>query len=213
MVTLKKELIQYKMKSSRRVFLASLFFLGIFNIAKAKKICRLTPSQPAGPFFKKDNVYQFSDLTNNGKAKGRIISIKGRIENKDCIPYPYSRMIVWQANAYGKYNHENDLSKNKIDPNFNGYMKLQSDKNGLYNFTTIIPGAYKISKTIKRPPHIHIFIQTRTNKKVITQLYFKDHPLNKKDFLFNRDEKNSLLELNVKRSSDSLEYANYNFII
>lgn len=200
------------MKSSRRVFLASLFF-AILSSAKARKICSLTPSQPAGPFFKKDNVYQISDMTNNGKAKGKIVSIQGRIQNKHCIPYPFSKMIVWQANAYGKYNHDNDLSKNKIDPNFDGYIKLLSDEDGFYNFTTIIPGTYKISETIKRPPHIHIFIQTKTNKKIITQLYIKNHPLNKKDFLFNKDKKNSLLELDFKRSSASSDYANYDFII
>ena len=134
--------------------------------------------QPVGPFFKEKQLSNINDLTNNGKASGKIIKIEGKITDKNCTPYPYSLINIWQANAYGKYNHANDMSNNKFDKYFSGYKKIISDKEGFYSFTTIIPGSYKISQNIIRPPHIHFLVKTKNNKSLSTQLYFKDHPYN-----------------------------------
>tara|TARA_B100001248_G_scaffold249374_1_gene222520 strand:+ start:660 stop:1262 length:603 start_codon:yes stop_codon:yes gene_type:complete len=200
------------MRYSRRLFIA-LSSVGIIKSIRAKDLCNFTPSQPLGPFFKKENLVQNSDMTNKGLAKGQILNIYGQITDKNCNPYPKSSLIIWQANAFGKYNHHNDLSNNASDPNFNGYTKIVTTKKGFYNFTTIIPGAYKISNTIKRPPHIHVLVKTRDNKRVITQLYFKNHPLNEGDFLYNSHKKNSRLQLNLKHASGGLSRAKFDFII
>ena len=199
------------MKRTRRAFLTSAC-LGIFSSIQAKSLCDLTPIQPIGPFFKNTSLNQLSDMTNRGKAKGKIINIRGIVKNKKCIPYPYSKITIWQANTYGRYNHSNDQSKNINDENFSGYIKIKSNEKGYYKFTTVVPGSYQISKTIIRPPHIHILIETETKKKIITQLYFKNHPLNKKDFLFNKSKKNSLLELDLNINSNS-KIINYDFVV
>ena len=125
-----------------------------------------------------------NDLSNNGKATGELIKIEGKILDKSCKPYPFCEIDIWQANSYGTYNHENDFSKNKIDEFFYGYKRITSDKNGSYFFTTIFPGSYKISKDIVRPPHIHLLVKTKNKKSLITQIYFKNHPHNKNDFIY-----------------------------
>ena len=152
-------------------------------------------------------------MTNKKKAIGEIISIQGNVKDEQCNPHSFSQLTIWQANTFGKYNHKSDSSNNKSDPNFNGYIKIKTDKNGFYKFTTIFPGSYKISENIKRPPHIHLLVITKTNKKLITQLYFKNHPLNKYDFLFNASKRNSFLELDLKEASSLIKTANYNIII
>tara|TARA_Y100001970_G_C14046706_1_gene756716 strand:+ start:90 stop:602 length:513 start_codon:yes stop_codon:yes gene_type:complete len=169
--------------------------------------------QPVGPFFKNKHINYSKDMTNNKKAKGEIIQVKGKVLDKNCNPYSFTTVYIWQANTYGKYNHKHDISKNKIDYNFNGYTKIKTDKYGFYKFITIMPGGYKVSNDIIRPPHIHLFITTKNNKKLSTQLYVKDHPLNKKDFLFNTIKKSSLLELDFKKASSDIKKAYLDIII
>ena len=141
-------------------------------------------------------------MSNNGKATGKLIKIEGKILDESCKPYPFCEIDIWQANSYGKYNHENDFSKNKIDEFFYGYKRITSDKDGNYFFTTIFPGSYKISKNIVRPPHIHLLIKTKNNKSLTTQIYFKNHPHNKNDFIFNSVKSKSLLEVSLKKSNN-----------
>ena len=69
-------------------------------------------------------------------------------------------------------------------------------------FTTILPGSYKISKDIVRPPHIHLLIKTKNKKSLTTQIYFKNHPHNKNDFIFNSVKSKSLLEVSLKKSNN-----------
>ena len=201
------------MKYSRRTILLSACF-GVINSIYAKNKCSLTPMQPLGPFFKTTDLSHISDMTNRGKAKGKVIHVKGLVKDNTCKPYSNSKLTIWQANSHGKYNHKGDLSQYNSDKHFNGYMKIKSDNKGFYKFTTIVPGSYKISNTIRRPPHIHIFIETETGKSLITQLYFKDHPMNRNDFLFNNAPNNGRLELDLNLSSDSFSNSvSYDFII
>ena len=178
--------------------------LGFFysSSLKSETICHKTPKQPKGPFFKENKTTSINDLSNNGKATGELIKIEGKILDKSCKPYPFCVIDIWQANSYGKYNHENDFSKNKIDEFFYGYKRITSDKDGNYFFTTIFPGSYKVSKDIVRPPHIHLLIKTKNNKSLTTQIYFKNHPHNKNDFIFNSVKSKSLLEVSLKKSNN-----------
>ena len=171
---LKKDYNLNNYRISRRIFL-SLMGLSFAKYLSAKNDCLFTPSQPAGPFFKDKNLEYINDLTNNGKAHGNIITVSGRVLDKHCNPYSFSKITIWQANAFGKYNHKNDLSRNEYDINFNGYSRIITNKEGFYSFTTIIPGPYKISQNIIRPPHIHVHIDTENNKFLIVCLHRIEH--------------------------------------
>ena len=57
-----------------------------------------------------------------------------------------------------------------------------------------MPGSYKIFDDIIRPPHIHLLIKTVNNKRLSTQVYFKDQLGNKKDIIFNSVKNNYLLK-------------------
>ena len=198
---------------NRRAFFSSLIaYATTIGISRAKINCKLTPNQPMGPFFK-NNITNSSDLTNNNKAFGKTIGIKGKVLNTNCKPHPLSEIYIWQANAFGKYNHQKDLSQNNNDKNFNGYAKITSDKDGVYSFKTIIPGSYKVGNNIIRPPHIHFFVKTKQSKKLITQLYFKNHPYNKTDFLYRNVNYKNLIELNLKNITDNYAEGIFNIII
>lgn len=197
----------------RRKFLQFGLSLGLLFRPKALLSCTLTSNQPKGPFYKKNYSKSIYDLTNNGKALGTKIQISGRVMDKNCKPFKYSKIKIWQANTFGKYNHANDLSKNKIDKNFIGYTSIKTNADGFYSIFTIIPGPYNVGKRMVRPPHIHFSVITENNKLLDTQLYFKDHALNADDFLFKLAKNKKTLELSTKTNTNSILKGNFNLIL
>ena len=167
--------------------------------------CKVTPNQSTGPFYKVPSEISNNDMTNKGKAIGIKIKVYGKVLNNKCKPISNAVLDVWQANTFGKYNHEADLSKSKKDDDFNGYIRLLSDKKGEYSFFTILPGSYKVSKSITRAPHIHFKI-TKNEKQLTTQMYFEGNQTNKKDFLFKNTINNNYLEASIDKSFSKLTY-------
>ena len=167
--------------------------------------CKKTPPQSKGPFYKVPSKIFNNDMTNNGKAIGKKIKVYGQILDNKCKPVTSAILDIWQANSFGKYNHQADLSESRKDNDFNGYMRLLSNEKGEYNFYTILPGSYKVSKDLTRTPHIH-FKVTSKQKQLTTQMYFKENQMNKKDFLFKNTYNNNVLEASIDKSFGNLTY-------
>jgi protocatechuate 3,4-dioxygenase beta subunit len=85
-----------------------------------------------------------SDLTrfNNGLALGERIIVTGRVLDEDGRPIPDTTIEIWQANAAGRYAHEADQHDAPLDPHFNGVGRVITNREGVYRFITIRPGAY-----------------------------------------------------------------------
>ena len=167
--------------------------------------CKNTPPQSTGPFYKVPSKIFNNDMTNNGKAIGKRIKVYGKVLNNKCKPISNAVLDIWQANSFGKYNHQADLSESRKDNDFYGYMRLLSNERGEYSFNTILPGSYKVSKDLIRTPHIH-FKVTNNKKQLTTQMYFKGNEMNKKDFLFKNTNNNSALEASIDKSFSKLTY-------
>ena len=167
--------------------------------------CKKTPPQSKGPFYKVPSKIFNNDMTNNGKAIGKKIKVYGKILDNKCKPITNASLDIWQANSFGKYNHKADLSRSRKDNDFFGYMRLLSNEKGEYNFNTILPGSYKVSKDFTRTPHIH-FKVTSKQKQLTTQMYFKGNKMNKKDFLFRNTYNNNALEASIDESFRNLTY-------
>jgi protocatechuate 3,4-dioxygenase beta subunit len=88
---------------------------------------------------------------------------------------------IWQANKHGRYHHEDDPNPAPLDTNFQGWGQIKSDAQGRYVFKTVIPGAYPVSQSWWRPPHIHFKVSMRGFHELTTQMYFSGHALNSKD--------------------------------
>ena len=87
---------------------------------------------------------------------------------------------IWQANAGGKYRHQNDPSNIKLDENFGGCGRFITSSDGYYIFKTIEPGAYPYpNRGIEwRPRHIHFSLfGSMFLQRLITQMYFEGDPL------------------------------------
>ena len=77
-----------------------------------------------------------------------------------------------------------------------------------------MPGEYKINQTLLRPPHIHFLVSINDKRSLSTQLYFKGHPLNKKDFLYNTVKNKKSIEIELKKTEKKkLLHGVFNFII
>ena len=144
-----------------------------------------TPHQILGPYFPAtDEPAATNDLTTSaemaGVAQGQIIWVEGRILNRAGEPVDRAKIVVWQANSFGRYAHPNDSNPAPLDPNFTGFAKMFSGPDGSYRFRTVKPGAYPAGPLRTRPPHIHFEVQGRFDR-LITQMYFPNEPLNDRD--------------------------------
>ena len=133
-----------------------------------------------------------ADLTRNagtgGEAIGQRIIVTGRVLDAQGKPLPHALVEIWQANAAGRYIHQNDQWPGPLDPNFLGIGRCRTDANGVYRFLTIRPGAYpwKNHQNAWRPAHIHFSLLGPTwTTRLITQMYFVDDPLLALDPIFN----------------------------
>jgi protocatechuate 3,4-dioxygenase alpha subunit len=135
-----------------------------------------TPSQTVGPFYHFAlERPEWSDLTVGG-VKGEKIRIEGRIYDGEGAPCPDAFLEIWQADAGGKYDHPDDTQDKKPDPRFRGFGRASADKDGVYRFTTIMPGRVPGPGNTLQAPHINVSVFARgLLKQLVTRIYFADH--------------------------------------
>jgi protocatechuate 3,4-dioxygenase beta subunit len=153
-----------------------------------------TPTEIKGPFYpvqaQKDQDFDLTRIDgNSGTASGDPIFIEGMVVDTDSKPLADVTVDLWQANAVGRYRHPHDPNSAPLDPNFQGWAIVPSGKEGQFRFKTVMPGSYPASADWIRPPHIHFKVSKRGYVELITQMYFPDHELNKKDLLLQRKGK------------------------
>jgi protocatechuate 3,4-dioxygenase beta subunit len=102
---------------------------------------------------------------------------------RDGRPVSGVRIELWQANAVGRYAHPlDDANPAPLDPNFQGYARVQTGADGGFSFTTIKPGGYLVDAQGPRTPHMHWRIES-SGRRLTTQSYFPDEPANDSDFV------------------------------
>lgn len=172
--------------SRRNLVLGGGALVGFAATAQAKTLVP-TSGQDLGPFYpvvrSRD---EDADLTRvrgaNGIARGEPINVIGRVLRSRGGPVSNAKIELWQANAVGRYDHPGDVRNDAaLDPNFQGYATLRTDRGGNFQFRTIKPAAYKIPGDI-RTPHIHFDIHG-WSERLVTQMYFPGEPLNERDFI------------------------------
>jgi protocatechuate 3,4-dioxygenase beta subunit len=174
---------------TRRTLLSAA--VGGAALATAPLATAATPHQTEGPFFPTKNPPEKDfDMTRlpgrSDVAHGEVIEISGRILDEAGRPVEGALVDVWQANAYGRYDHERDTSAGALDPAFQGWAQLRTGADGTYRVRTVKPGKYGVELGWDRPPHLHFKVARRGYDELTTQMYFAGEPLNDIDRLLQK---------------------------
>src|SRR6266581_8700639 len=129
--------------------------------AAAQTKLKPTGQETLGPFYPvRAPTSHDTDLTHfpgrkGGRALGKLIQITGRVLDISGRPLPKAALIVWQANAAGRYTNPVDNNPAPLDPNFLGVVSFAVAADGSYRLRTVKPGAYPEPSGTLRTPHIH----------------------------------------------------------
>jgi len=156
---------------------------------------RATTSQTVGPFFSIGFAERsHAELAGPG-VEGTLVTIEGRVVDGDGKTVPDAVIEVWQANARGKYAHEEDGPANAGADGFSGFGRIPTDENGEFRFTTVKPGAVAAPDADgaagkMQAPHIVVSVFMRgLLRRLVTRIYFpEDAALHAEDFALRRVE-------------------------
>ncbi len=152
------------MKLDRRRILLSV--LGCLAAPQAlAQACRATPRDALGPFYKSGAPVQ-AELCATGSGGKERLSVSGRVLGMpDCRPLAGALVEVWQADARGDYSQ---VMQDRVDdPGCLLRATVQTDAEGRYRYSTIVPSEYP-----GRPQHIHYRVSHASHATLVTQLYF-----------------------------------------
>lgn len=173
---------------SRRSVMTGTAALALTGAAGIGRSSGLAPTSrlTMGPFYPATKpVDRDADLTRlkgaRGSARGQPINVLGRVFDARGHAIAGARLKIWQANAAGRYAHPGDAgSRLPLDPNFQGYAAIITDKDGRFRFRTVKPGAYPVGGGRMRTPHIHFAVSGRSDS-LTSQMFFPGEPLNDSD--------------------------------
>jgi protocatechuate 3,4-dioxygenase alpha subunit len=132
-----------------------------------------TAEATIGPFFPPRYVDEgANDLTQwqGRKARGEVIEIQGRVVQEDGAPMDNLIVEIWQPDAQGIFRHPADPRHAQADPDFLGWGRAATGKDGRYSFRTIRPGAPQ-----GRQPHINFMVMYSGLMRILkTTMFFED---------------------------------------
>ena len=145
-----------------------------------------TPSQTVGPFYSIGLTDREMNTLVCDSTQGERIRIEGQVFDGDGKPVPDAMIEIWQANAYGRYNHPEDKQEKPLDGSFTGWGRSGTDPSGRYFFDTIKPGPVPASEASVQAPHINMTVFARGMLvHAFTRIYFSDEPANESDPILN----------------------------
>ena len=161
----------------------------------------ITPSQTVGPFFAygltpkgrcewdPNGSYSWKETVGDNlitpDATGQKIRIEGRITDGDGVQINDAMIEIWQADSQGRYLHARGEAP-RPNAKFTGFGRSATNKDGVFSFDTIKPGAVAGPNGKPQAPHIVVCIFSRGMlRQVYTRLYFSDEAANATDPILN----------------------------
>ncbi|WP_234729423.1 protocatechuate 3,4-dioxygenase subunit alpha [Acidocella facilis] len=187
-----------------------------------------TPSQTVGPFFHyglpwkggADLVgqsemgarpdlfpadhYVLNVSSYTGMPRGEVIEVAGYVRDGAGEPVPDAMIEIWQANEAGRYASADDARSDvPLDPNFIGFGRAATDKDGIYRFRTILPGRVPGLGNSLQAPHLALSVFARgVLKRLVTRFYFAGAEGNETDPVLNAVPEERRDTLIAKRKDD-----------
>lgn len=131
-----------------------------------------------GPFFPPHflepslaHIGEYADR----KASGQRIILTGRILDLNLEPTVNSVIEAWHADAQGVLRHPLDPGYARVDPGFCGWGRANTDKQGWYRFTTVLPGRQRSDDGTPRLPHVNaLILASGIMRPLLTTVFFGD---------------------------------------
>ena len=137
----------------------------------------ISPFQTIGPYFQvmlRDAPRGTGSLVSD-KTRGQRITIEGTVYDGASAPVLDALIEIWQADADGRYRHQEDPRAEGADPAFEGYGRAATDDQGTFRFATVKPGTVSGPDGKPQAPHVLISILARgVLTRYWTRVYFED---------------------------------------
>jgi protocatechuate 3,4-dioxygenase alpha subunit len=173
-----------------------------------------TTSQTVGPYFKIGLQWLNRDNLAGEGVSGERVTIQGRVLDGDGVPIPDAVLEIWQANAYGKYDHPEDTQDKPLESGFQGYGRIPTDKQGTFRFATIKPGPVPGPNGKEQAPHLVISVFMRgLLKRLTTRMYFPEDARNAGDLILNLVEPRRRLTLIAKKTAGAPGTLEWNVVL
>lgn len=141
-----------------------------------------TPSQTVGPFYAIGLTRAPMNVMASAATQGEHIRVEGQVFDGDGNVIPDVMVEIWQANAYGRYNHPDDIQEKPLDASFTGWGRSGTDEKCFYRFDTIKPGPVPGAGASAQAPHINVVVFARGMLvHAYTRIYFDDEAANASD--------------------------------
>lgn len=139
-----------------------------------------------GPFYRADAPLRTPPVTLcRDDEEGDILFISGQVRAAaDGRPLVGAMLDVWQTNRRGYYENQDESQ-----PEFNLRGRLLTGEQGRFEFRSIVPGAYEVTRSGPvadlllalarhgwRPSHIHIKVSCAGFAPLTTMLFMSDDP-------------------------------------
>ena len=144
----------------------------------------ITPFQPTGPYPQVMlDLPTGAAIPLDTTARGERIVVAGRLLDGSGTPVCDAMVETWQADASGCYAHPLDPRAADADPNFWGYRRVATDRDGRFRIETIKPGAPLGAPGAGGPaPHLVVGLYGGgILYRYVTRIYFDDEPGNLTD--------------------------------
>jgi protocatechuate 3,4-dioxygenase, alpha subunit len=134
------------------------------------------PSQTSGPFLSIGLLRDHVGPSVVSEDDPRAIRIRGRLVDGNGDPVPDGLIEIWQANAAGRYAHEDDLRTDiPLEDGFRGFGRSGTVDDGWFEFVTVKPGRVPAPDGEPQAPHLVVLVFARgLLKQLVTRLYFPD---------------------------------------
>jgi protocatechuate 3,4-dioxygenase, alpha subunit len=134
------------------------------------------PSQTSGPFLSIGLLRDHVGPSVVSEDDPRAIRIRGRLLDGNGDPVPDGLIEIWQANAAGRYAHEEDMRTDiPLEDGFRGFGRSGTVDDGWFEFVTVKPGRVPAPDGELQAPHLVVLVFARgLLKQLVTRLYFPD---------------------------------------
>lgn len=135
----------------------------------------ITPSQTVGPFFKDGLEWQQGNRLFADAAPGRHVRLRGTLTDHQDRPVADALLEFWQPDAAGRFGARRDGASA-------GFGRVQTDSDGNYAISTIVPGQVSSAAGTAQAPHILVLVFARgLLRQLVTRVYFEGEAANPSD--------------------------------